>query len=111
MLETAVLLLLFNRPNTTQQVFERIRQAKPSRLYIAGDGPRVDYDSDKEKIRKTREIISKVDWACDIKTLFRDENLGCKKGVSSAITWFFEQEKQRNRYSKYEVSRAFMNMN
>lgn len=28
------------------------------------------------------------------KTLFRDENLGCKYAVSSAIDWFFENEEE-----------------
>jgi len=31
-----------------------------------------------------------VDWDCEVKTLFRDKNLGCKIAVSSAIDWFFE---------------------
>jgi hypothetical protein len=33
-----------------------------------------------------------VDWDCEIKTLFRDHNLGCKHGCISAIDWFFENE-------------------
>ena len=93
-LKTAVLFLLFNRPNTTAQVFEKIRQIKPQRLYIASDGPREGYDGEIEKVTKAREIATKIDWPCEVKTLFRDKNLGCKKGVSSAITWFFEQEEQ-----------------
>ena len=40
---TPVLLLVFNRQNTTKQVFSAIRKAKPSRLYVAGDGPRPEY--------------------------------------------------------------------
>ena len=31
-IKTAVLLLVFNRPETTARVFEKIRQAKPPRL-------------------------------------------------------------------------------
>ena len=93
-LKTAVLFLVFNRPDTTTEVFEKVRQAKPQRLYIAGDGPREGREGEKEKVTKAREIATKVDWPCNVKTLFRDKNLGCKKGVSSAITWFFEQEEQ-----------------
>lgn len=93
-LKTAVLFLVFNRPDKTAQVFEKIRQAKPPRLYVAGDGPRDGCEDDKKKIRKTREIATRVDWPCKVKILFRDKNLGCKKGVSTAITWFFEYEEQ-----------------
>jgi hypothetical protein len=93
-LRTAILLIIFNRPSTTIQVFKKIRQAKPLRLYVASDGPRVGHASDKENVIKTREIITKIDWPCEVKTLFRDKNLGCKKAVSGAITWFFENEEQ-----------------
>ena len=42
-LNTPVLFLVFNRLDTTKQVFEEIRKAKPHRLYICSDGPRVVY--------------------------------------------------------------------
>lgn len=93
-LNTPILLLIFNRPNKTSQVFEQIRKAKPPKLYVSGDGPRKGYEGEEEKIKSAREIVSRVDWSCEVKTLFRDKNLGCKEGVSSAITWFFEQEEQ-----------------
>ena len=92
--ETAVLFLVFNRPNTTKQVFRKISQIKPSKLYIACDGPRTEHEMERKKIEKVRQIVNKIDWPCNLKTLFRDKNLGCKKGVSSAISWFFSYEKQ-----------------
>ena len=93
-MQTALLFLIFNRLDTTALVFEKIRQAKPPRLYIAADGPREDNNDDRNKIVKVREIATKVDWPCEVKTLFRDKNLGCKKAISTAINWFFENEEQ-----------------
>lgn len=93
-MKTAVLFLIFNRLDTTIRVFEAIRQVKPPRLYVAADGPRKDKIGEKEKCEEVRSIIKKVDWDCEVKTLFRDENLGCGKAVSQAITWFFEQEEE-----------------
>ena len=93
-LQTAVLFLVFNRPNTTAQVFHSIRNAKPPRLYIASDGARADREGEAEKVAKVREIVAAVDWPCEVKTLFRGVNLGCKLAVSGAITWFFEHEEQ-----------------
>jgi hypothetical protein len=93
-IKTPVLFLVFNRPELTSKVFEKIRQAKPLRLYIASDGPREENKKDKEKVEMVRKIVNNIDWSCELKTLIRDKNLGCKKGVSSAITWFFEQEEQ-----------------
>ena len=53
--ETPVLLLVFNRYNTAIQVFEKIRQARPSRLYIASDGPREGYNEE-EKVAKSEKL-------------------------------------------------------
>ena len=92
-LNTAVLFLVFNRLDTTKQVFEAIREAKPPRLYIAADGARVDKDGENKKVEAVREyILSNIDWDCEVKTLFRENNLGCKMAVSSAIDWFFDNE-------------------
>jgi hypothetical protein len=93
-LQTAVLFLVFNRPDTTQQVFEAIRQAKPPRLYVAADGPRAGREGEAERTTQVRKIATAVDWPCEVKTLFRKENLGCKKAVSGGIDWFFENEEQ-----------------
>jgi hypothetical protein len=87
---TPVLFLVFNRPDTTQKVFEVIREIQPRQLFIAADGPRKNKPNDIQKCKETRTIINQIDWACEVKTLFRDENLGCGKAVSSAITWFFD---------------------
>tara|TARA_Y100000389_G_scaffold143669_1_gene141967 strand:+ start:7565 stop:8497 length:933 start_codon:yes stop_codon:yes gene_type:complete len=93
-MHTAVLFLVFNRPETTTKVFEKIRQVKPPKLYIAGDGPRENHKEEEAKVKKVREIVTKIDWHCEVKTLFRKKNLGCKKGVGNAISWFFEHEEQ-----------------
>ena len=93
-LNTAVLFLVFNRPETTSKVFEAIREAKPPRLYVAADGPREGRVGEHERVAEVREIATSVDWNCEVRTLFRDSNLGCKFAVSSAITWFFEHEEQ-----------------
>lgn len=93
-LQTPVLFLVFNRPDPTRQVFEAIREAKPPRLYIAADGPRPDKPGEVLKVDEVRKIATAVDWPCEVRTLFRENNLGCKNAVSSAITWFFEHEEQ-----------------
>ncbi len=85
-----ILFLIFSRPSTTEIVFEEIRKAKPRKLFVAADGPRKDRPDEKERCEAARKIISKVDWDCEVKTLFRDENLGCGRAISEGITWFFE---------------------
>lgn len=92
-LSTPILFLVFNRPKTTLRVLEEIRRAKPRQLYVASDGPRNRNSEDLKSISEVRKIIdTQIDWPCEVKTLFRTENLGCKDAISSAINWFFEFE-------------------
>jgi GT2 family glycosyltransferase len=88
-----ILFLIFNRLETTIRVFERIRSIKPSKLYIASDGPRIDRLGEADKVKSVRKhVLNSIDWPCEIKTLFREDNLGCGKSVSQSITWFFDNE-------------------
>jgi hypothetical protein len=89
--DVPVLFIVFNRPDTTAKVFQRIREVQPIKLFIAADGPRIGKDGEKEKCEAVRKLILEgIDWPCEVKTLFRDQNLGCGLAVSGAITWFFE---------------------
>ena len=85
-----VLLIVFKRPDVTQKVFARIREARPAQFFVAADGPRPDHFGEEQLCAATRQVVQQVDWASEVKTLFRDNNLGCGRGVSSAIDWFFE---------------------
>lgn len=92
--KSPVLFLIFNRPDTTALVFEEIKAAKPKKLYIAADGPRSGSEEDSTLCVETINIVKNIDWTCDVKTLYRTENLGCKNAISSAVTWFFEMEEE-----------------
>jgi hypothetical protein len=90
MYKIPILFLIFNRPQHTQQVFERIKDVKPKQLYVAADGPRESVEGDVAHCALAREIATAVDWDCEVFTLYRDYNLGCGRAVSEAINWFFE---------------------
>ena len=90
--KSPVLFLVFNRLDVTARVFEAIRQVRPLRLYVASDGARAGRAGEADIVQQVREIATNVDWECEVSTLFRDENLGCGRAVSEAITWFFENE-------------------
>lgn len=88
-LQTPILFIIFNRPITTKQVFNQIKKARPAKLFISADGPRAGNIDDSINCLQARKIIDEIDWECEVKMLFRNENLGCGKSVSSAINWFF----------------------
>jgi len=90
--KSPILFLIFNRPKEAKLVFKAIKEVKPAKLYVAADGPRESKNGEAVLCAQSRDIIKEVDWECEVKTLFREDNLGCKIAVSSAITWFFENE-------------------
>jgi hypothetical protein len=90
-LRTPVAFFIFKRPDTTKQVFEAIRQAKPSKLFLIADGPRPDRPGEAELCEATRAVVKNIDWDCEVFTNFSDVNLGCGKRPASGISWVFEQ--------------------
>ena len=91
-MRSPVLFLVFNRPEPSAEVFAAIRAARPPRLYVAADGARPNRSGEAQRAEETRRVATAVDWPCEVKTLFRDRNLGCKQAVSQALDWFFECE-------------------
>lgn len=89
-LKTPVALLIFNRPDTTAQVFEAVRQARPPMLLVVADGPRINRPGEAERCAETRAMIDQVDWDCDVLTDYSETNLGCRQRISSGLNWVFE---------------------
>jgi hypothetical protein len=90
--QVPILFILFNRLDTTTRVFEEIKKAKPSKLYLFADGPRKGKQGEAELCEKVRAIKEKVDWPCNLKVNFKDENLGAKYAIGYAVNWMFESE-------------------
>ncbi|NPE27140.1 nucleotide-diphospho-sugar transferase [Methanococcoides sp. SA1] len=82
-----VLVMAFKRPETTKKVFQKIREAKPKKLFFAVDGART--LKEEKLVRQVQGIIESVDWKCEVKTLFKDKNTGLKEGIIENINWFF----------------------
>ena len=85
-----VLIVGFNRPEYTQQVFDVVRQAKPAQLFLALDAPRDGRPDDLPGYEACKKIFDSVDWPCDVKRNYAEKNMGCRDRMVSAITWFFE---------------------
>lgn len=92
-MQAPVLFLTFNRPQHTRVALERIRQARPVRIYVHCDGPRPHVTGDEEKVAEVRTIIKDgIDWDCEMIAFFRTDNQGLRQGVYSALNWFFTTE-------------------
>lgn len=90
LVDIPVAMVFFNRDDTLEKVFEKVRQAKPSKLFLIQDGPRENRPNDVESIEKCRKVVEAVDWECEIHKNYSEVNLGCGRRVSSGITWVFE---------------------
>jgi hypothetical protein len=91
MLQTAVALFIFNRPDATERVFQEIARAQPRQLFIIADGPRRDREGEAELCAATRALVEQIDWDCAVTRNYADANLGCRERVASGITWLFTQ--------------------
>lgn len=90
MYDVPILYIIFNRLDTVKRVFPKICEKQPKQLFIACDGPRLDRNGESEKVREVRDwVLKNVTWECELKTSFQEMNLGCKRNVISAISWFF----------------------
>ncbi len=89
-LDTAVTLILFNRPDLTRRVFEEISKAKPRKLFLIADGPRPNAAGEPEKCAAARAVVDQVDWDCEVFKNYSKVNLGCGHRVATGITWVFE---------------------
>ena len=89
MCKTPIAFLIFRRPDLTSQVFESIREVKPKKLLVIADGPR--NESEAVLCHQTRAVIETVDWDCEVLKNYSEENLGCRKRISSGLDWVFAQ--------------------
>ena len=83
-LTTPVVLIFFNRPERTAEVFATIRAARPAQLFVIADGPRLIRKSDASKCSAARAIIEQVDWHIRFYAAFpntiSDSGKMCRKG-------------------------------
>lgn len=93
-LRAPVALFAFNRPETTAQVFAAIRAARPSRLFLVCDAPRADRPGERERCAAVRTLLENVDWPCAVERQYADENMGCRRRISSGIDWVFSRTEE-----------------
>jgi hypothetical protein len=89
MFNTPILIILFNRPESSRVLLKSLKAVRPSRLFIAIDGPRTGNKMDEELVGEVQTIFEQIEWECEVKRLNQENNLGCSKGPINAINWFF----------------------
>lgn len=93
MTKNPVLILNFNRPNLSKQIFQRVLKSNPKKIYVSVDGPRKNNNKDLKKVLEVKSIFDNYKGKIKIIKKYNKFNKGCKIGVSDAINWFFKKEK------------------
>jgi len=88
--EAPVLLITFNRPKYLKEVLSALKKAKVSELFVFRDGPRPMNEDDRISGAKIEELVNGIDWPCNVRTNFMNNNLGCGWGPFCAISWAFQ---------------------
>ena len=89
LVDVSVLILFFNRPDPLKQVFAQVQKARPARLFLYQDGPRS--KKDMEGLLACREVVSKIDWDCEVHQLYQERNYGCDPSEFISQKWAFSQ--------------------
>ncbi|MBO7926574.1 hypothetical protein J5X91_09880 [Pseudoalteromonas sp. K222D] len=91
-IDIPVLILFFVRPEQLNKVFEAIKEARPSKLYLFQDGPRAGNLEDISKIEECRKIVANIDWDCEVHRSYQSKNFGCDPSNYMAQKWMFSHE-------------------
>ncbi|MBC9785829.1 hemolysin activation protein [Heliobacterium chlorum] len=88
-IDVAVLLIFFARPEQFRKVFEQVKIAKPSKLFLYQDGPRENNPDDITNIIQCRQIAEDIDWECEVYKMYQERNYGCDPSEFIAQKWAF----------------------
>lgn len=91
-LSTPVALLIYKRPETTRKVLEVLSKVNPCKLFIIADGASKDSIDEINQVKRTRDLIGKIDWECDLYKNYSEEHLGLRRRVVSGLNWVFDRE-------------------
>lgn len=80
----------FSRPRCLQLVFDKVREAKPRKLFLILDFPREGRDDDVVGWKECKKIFEGVDWDCEVHRNYAIHNMGCRDRIESGISWAFE---------------------
>ena len=86
-----ILVIAFNRPESTRKVIDALVASGVREIYYAVDGPRLGVHEDIFKVSQVRGLESDYKASLKFIPLFKEENLGCRLAVTGALNWFFSQ--------------------
>lgn len=90
LIDVPVAMIFFSRPDQFKRIFDTVKIARPSKLFLIMDGPRENREDDIKNTEICKKIAEDIDWECEIHRNYSDINLGCGKRISTGLSWAFE---------------------
>ena len=86
-IDVAVLILFFNRADHLKEVFDEVKKARPTKLFLYQDGPRGERDM--PGIEACRQVVDDIDWECEVHRNYQERNRGCDPSEYLSQKWAF----------------------
>jgi hypothetical protein len=90
-MRSAVAIFFFRRPKMLSQVFAAVRRARPPRLFLVADGPRLERPAEAAEVLAARKVVQKIGWPCKVERIYAEHNLGCGTRISSGLNEVFKR--------------------
>lgn len=100
--DISVLMLFHARADHFSKVWAEVRKARPARLFLYQDGPRLvssdgatvdspQLSKDWQGIMECRELVKdeNIDWDCEVHRLYQEKNYGCDPSGYMSQQWAF----------------------
>lgn len=94
MIETPIVVVFFNRPESIRRLYSRLVEVQPATLYLICDGARTNKPDEWKLVDDSRLVFDNVPWKCKVHKNYSDVNLGCRQRIISGLDWVFKQEER-----------------
>jgi hypothetical protein len=88
---TPVVIVAYNRLAKLQRLMETLAQVRPATLLFVADGPNAARPGDVEQVARTRRLLDRIPWRCEVLRLHAPTNVGCDAWVPIGLDWVFTQ--------------------
>jgi hypothetical protein len=72
-------------------VFSEIRKARPSKLFLISDGPRLGNEQEHDLCSESKKVVENIDWPCDVTRIYSDFNLGLRERILTGLDEVFNK--------------------
>lgn len=92
--QAPVLVLGFNRPELLDRVLRVLESAGSRKIYVSLDGPREEHAQDAKLCDEAALVVERSAVTDASRLRVSQGNLGCREGMATGISWFFQQESE-----------------